>query len=368
MTTPMSHSAAPSGWRFHDLHESSLFGLKSRRRLAELLRRDLPALKSLSALSVQQRYCTRPNTKKGKTRMVQVPRRELKHVHRRLFCLLNRLITPSFVHSGKRGHSYLTNAAAHIKCNALFKIDIKRFFESVLWVHVFSFFKDTMDCSADVAGLLADLCTVERTEVPVNGPTTRDRHLPTGSPISQCLAFWCFAEMFGDIRRLAEARGLTLTLFVDDVVLSGERVSRATQSAVRDIIARRGLVGHKERYYTKNALVTGAIVTPRGLLLPNSRRLDIRMDILRLKTLKKHKSQVAHLRTLVGKLFSAAEMDPKLRAPGKEHSAKLQLLYQQYPRLKPRVRNRCARAWSVPTATHELRTKFETPAAPLACS
>lgn len=145
-------------------------------------------------------------------------------------------------------------------------------------------------------------------------------------------------------------------------------MSRATQSAVREIIARRGLVGHKEHYYTKNALVTGGIVTPRGVLLPNSRRQDIRAHVQRFKALKSAKCQVAHLRKLVGKLFSAAELDPKFRARGKEFSAKLQLLYQRYPKLKPRARNRCSRPSSVPTATQELRTKKETPAAPVACS
>ena len=271
---------------------------------------------------------------------MQVPRAELKHVHRRLFCLLNRLVTPDFLHSGTRGRSYITNAMAHVKASAIFKIDVRKFFESVLWEDVFGFFQRVMNCSSDVAALLADLCTVERREKPENDPQKRDRHLPTGSPISQCLAFWCFARMFEAIGRLAAARGLILTVYVDDITLSGTSVSRRTQDEVRRIIARYGLIGHKERLYRRKGLVTGAVVTPNGLRLPNRRRQQALAGVVRLKRCRTIKSRVVHLRKLIGQLWAAFELDNGFGKQAQEYTTHLEALYRRHPEFRPRSRKR----------------------------
>lgn len=325
---------------YQTITESPLHSVQSRRHLAFLLHHDLPMLRRLAAQPTEERYRIRPNTENGKVRWVQVPRGDLKHVHRRLFCLLNRLATPDFLHSGTRGRSYITNAMAHVKASTIFKIDISKFFESVLWKDVFTFFHRMMNCSPDVAALLADICTVERRERPRNDPRKRDRHLPTGSPISQCLAYWCFSRMFEAIGRLAAARGLTLTVYVDDITLSGALVSPRTQNEVRRIINRCGLIGHKERLYRRKGLVTGAVVTPSGLRLPNRRRQQVLASAMQLRKCSTIKSRVAHLRKLVGQLWSAVELDKGFEKQAGEYTTHLEALYRRYSEFRPRSRKR----------------------------
>lgn len=326
-------------YKYQTIHESSLYEVRSRKHLEFLLRHDLQLLRKLVALPPEERYRIRPNTgSDGKVRWVQVPRGALKHVHRRIYCLLNRLITPNYLHSGKRGCSYVTNAEEHVGARSIFKIDVSRFFENVLWKDVFAFFRHALKCSPDVSALLANLCTVERRERPENDPRKRDRHLPTGSPISQCLAYWCFAKMFDSIAGLAHARNLKLTVYVDDITLSGLKVSRTTQVQVRRIIESHGLVGHKERLYRNRGLVTGTIVTSHGLKLPNSRRQQIMAGIVRLKTCRRLKYRVLHLRKLVGQLWAAVELDRGLRKYADEYTAHLQELYRKHPEYKPRQR------------------------------
>ncbi len=297
-------------------------------------------LKQLASQLPEERYRIRPHTENGKSRWVQVPRSVLKHVHRRIFCLLNQIITPDYLHSGKRGRSYITNAQTHVGAKAVFTIDVSRFFESVLWKDVYNFFCFAMKCAPHVSATLADLCTVERREMPFNDPAKRDRHLPTGSPISQCLAYWCFAPMFDAIFRLAKSRGLAMTVYVDDITISGDKISKATQQDIKEIIARFGLVGHKARLYGSTAFVTGTIVTLLCLRLPNSRRQQVLAGVCRLKQCRQLKYRVAHLRRLVGQLWSAVELDAGLKKQATDYQNHLNTLYQENPQYKPRSRKR----------------------------
>lgn len=319
---------------------SHLFNLQSTETLASFLYQELSALEQLVMLPVADRYLIRPQTQGTKVRWVQVPRAVLKRVHRRIFCILNQIVTPDYLHSGKRGCSYITNATPHIGAKSIFKVDISRFFESVLWKNVYNLFRHQMKCSPHVSGLLADICTVERQGFPVNNPELRDRHLPTGSPISQCLAYWSFARMFDAIAHFADARGLNLTVYVDDITLSSKskKISVATQRAVKSIVERYGLglSPNKARIYGSRAYVTGTIITAVGLRLPNFRRQQILLGVSRLKRVRRLRQRVTYLRKLVGQLWSATELDPKLRRRAEEHQEYLNAIYQKHPECRPR--------------------------------
>lgn len=261
--------------------------------------------------------------------MVQVPRTRLRRIHRRLFCILNQLILPDYVHSGRRERSYVTNAAAHVGSRAIYKVDVRRFFDSVKWEDIYGFFHVTMACSPDVAALLADLCTVEGDDPKDRG----QRHLPTGSPISQPLAYWCFSSMFEAVHRLAGSMGLTATVYVDDIAVSGPQVGVWVQRTIRSIVSRYSLEAHKERYWKhgKFALVTGAVVTCNGLRLPNSRRQEIWRNVRMLKSLAAPRRRIAHLSVLVGQLWAAVQLEPSWEKMAREFTVHLNALKRQFP-------------------------------------
>lgn len=130
------------------------------------------------------------------------------------------------------------------------------------------------------------------------------------------------------------------TVYVDDITLSGSRVSRATQREVRAIIERSGLVGHKERLMGSTSLVTGAIVTSFRLRLPNRRRQQILSGVSHLKTCRRLKYRIMHLRRLVGQLWAAVELDEKFKKQAIEYTAHLHSLYKEHPEYIPRSRRR----------------------------
>src|SRR3546814_18695653 len=93
-----------------------------------------------------------------------------------------------------------------------------------------------MGCRADFAGILGDLCTFEG-------------HLPTGSPLSPILAYYSYHDMWAELAAFCTANGYTLTVYVDDVTISGANVPAADAWHVRPMIHRTRLRYHTLKPY-----------------------------------------------------------------------------------------------------------------------
>jgi hypothetical protein len=83
----------------------------------------------------------------------------------------------TYLHSGVRGRSYLTNAKAHVAGEQVIKTDVCSFYHSTTTRHVFVGLPREFKCSGDVARLIANISTYRG-------------HLPTGSPVSMLLTFY----------------------------------------------------------------------------------------------------------------------------------------------------------------------------------
>ncbi|KMS51787.1 hypothetical protein V473_22935 [Sphingobium cupriresistens LL01] len=128
-----------------------------------------------------------------------------------------------------------------------------------------------MGCRADVAGILGDLCTFEG-------------HLPTGSPLSPILAYYSYHDMWAEIAAFCTAKGYTLTVYVDDVTISGAKVPVADVWHVRRMIHRTGLRYHKLKHYVdRPAEITGVVVRDGKVVVPNRQRLKHRKTRLALQ-------------------------------------------------------------------------------------
>jgi len=99
---------------------------------------------------------------------------------------------------------------------------------------------------------------------------TYDGHLPTGSPLSPILAYFAYYDVWQAVAAYAKAKGLTLTVYIDDVTVSGNKVSARDLWQIKKIIHSSGLRYHKEKHYVDcPAEITGVIVRNEMLSVPN---------------------------------------------------------------------------------------------------
>ena len=209
-------------------------------------------------------YSTRAKeiTRNGKTkvRIIQEPRGSLRDIHIKAQRMLSRIEPPEFLFCPVKRRSYVSNAAQHAGAREIRKLDIKAYFPSTPRHRVFWFFSKIMRCSPDVASILAQLLTA-------------DGYLATGSTVSPILSFFAFYDMWLAIAQIAKEAGCMLTVYMDDITISGERVPDRLIWAIKKQVHCRGLVAHKEQRYTRSVgEVTGVVVKDGKTLVPNRQR------------------------------------------------------------------------------------------------
>lgn len=123
--------------------DSPLYNIKSKHILAKLLHCTLEDLKRLSKDDGNYKEFQEDRENKS-SRKIQQPAHHLDKVHTRIASLLCRMDTPSYLHSGKKNHSNVSNALAHADQDRIgvpmMTTDIKSFFPSTTRKMIFSFF------------------------------------------------------------------------------------------------------------------------------------------------------------------------------------------------------------------------------------
>tara|TARA_R110000822_G_scaffold184513_4_gene323851 strand:- start:244 stop:1209 length:966 start_codon:yes stop_codon:yes gene_type:complete len=286
--------------------QSHLYGIKSPQALANRLGWPLDKLRGLANSGGYRVY----NHKKT-GREIQEPGAALQSLHRQIHKYLSRIKTPDYLHSAVKGKSYLSNAKAHVGDVSLIKIDIAKFYQSVAQHKVMHFFRDVMDCAPDVAGLLANLICFRGV-------------LPTGSSASPIISFYTYKFLFDDLAGLADAYGLTMTCYVDDITMSGELASRQILQEARTMIFRAGLRAHKDRSFSPDGpkIVTGVAVTGRGIGLPFGRWQKIRNQVQELNRCTDDTEKLKIYQQLISRLYEATQIDPRARVSAEYHHAR----------------------------------------------
>lgn len=247
----------------YPLDQSPLYKMTTKRKLAELLRLTPAKLKRLSSLSPLLYKEWDQTNSKGKTRQIEDPARALKEIQSRIAKILSSIAAPSFLHCPVKGRSYISNAAQHIGARHIRNIDISNYFPSTKSRRVYWFFNSVLKCAPDVSGILTAL-------------TTYKGHLPCGSPASPILAYFAHHDMWQDIDRIVSESGCKLSVYMDDVTVSGDDVPERVMFLIRRRIYRAGLQPkkEKERWYRHGVgIVTGVVVRSSGLSAPNSAHL-----------------------------------------------------------------------------------------------
>jgi len=188
-------------------------------------------------------------------RTIDAPGKKLKKLQRKILSsVLYESSLPEYFFGGVKGKDGVLNARYHQGNKYFFLTDMKSFYPSV---------KDT-DVSLvlikegfypEVANLLARLCT-------------RRGSLPQGCPTSSFLASLVVYHSCGDLFQSYMDRGLKVSVYVDDITMSGPTDFK---SDVQDIISEirgRGMKINFEKthYCTKNPKVTGILMKNNGIV------------------------------------------------------------------------------------------------------
>jgi hypothetical protein len=282
----------------YNINQSPLYKLRNKKKLASILK--VPSLQSLKAITcLVKPYTTFNVTIKGKLKSVEVPSRELYPIHARLFNLLTRIESPDYLHSGIKGRSYITNAKAHRGLKKAYTLDVVRFYPSISRRKVAAFFRDTMKCSKDVAAVLSDL-------------STYDDHIPTGSPLSQRLAYLTCKKMFDEVYEVSLGAKVLMTCYVDDLTFSGDNVSRRwIYDTIKRIITKHGFKTHKDRFFgpDRPKEITGVIVDGNKLKVCNRHHKAIYDLILEIPKNDDIETVDKLYDRLIGKLSAAAQIE-----------------------------------------------------------
>lgn len=193
-------------------------------------------------------------------RIIEEPIKELRLIHENIFKQLQRLALPTYVHSGRKAHSYITNACTHAKYRAfVLTTDINKFYKSTNKKHIASFFINKLNIPNNLSHIITNLLTY-------------NDHIPTGSPASQLIAFFGYKQCFDEINRFCLKFGHRMSLYVDDITISSKSpinenivVARLTK-----ILSKYKLSLNDEKtllfdaHFTKK--VTGVLINQKGKL------------------------------------------------------------------------------------------------------
>lgn len=220
-------------------------------------------------------------TNSGKWRHIDNPIDPLKalqtSVYRRM--LMN-VRLPEAVMGGVPGRSVKDNAAVHAGKRTLACLDLASCYPSISHHQVNRVFRCGFGCAPKVANLLTKL-------------TTFERRLPQGAPTSPMMANLVLLPLYEDISVLAQHQGFGFTVWVDDIVLSGEEVQENLGKVVA-LVQRYGFAvsGRKTKvmHQCHPQNVTG-LSTKRGLGVPGPYRQRIRHRIYEIGTSDRYSPQ-----------------------------------------------------------------------------
>ncbi|MBQ4811288.1 RNA-directed DNA polymerase [Pseudoalteromonas luteoviolacea] len=288
----------------YQVKDSPFYKLATKRKLANLLNISVSELLTLTKDAVNYKVFSQSKGY-GKQRVIQKPIGRLEYVHTRIASLLCRVSVPSFVHSGRKGHSHVTNAKQHLGNNRVLTTDIKNFFPSTTEEMVFKLFFHTFKMNGDVAKLLANLCCFSG-------------HVPTGSRVSMPISFWSNSKMFDELSSLSTKHDVVMSLYVDDLTFSGDGINRLFLSTVRKIVQKHGHIMHpdKTKVHTKNSrkVITGVVVQGDTLNITNKQNLMIYRELAQWKVIKNLPFIPKSLESrLLGRLYAMGQIDKKYK-------------------------------------------------------
>lgn len=242
----------------YDFHSSPWTQDLTQRDLATLLGWKKQRLEAL--VRDKERYTKRETKLIGsKMRNLAVPIGKLRSAHERIKSLLNKIKQPEYLFSPRKGRAQRDNAEHHAEQIHFLSLDIKQFYPSTTDEHIFRWAHYIAGLRADVAGLFTKIVAI-------------DGKMPFGSPVSPVLTTLVHRAMFDEIYALCQSEGLKISVWVDDLNISGAFVRGELIEKIRAIIRRRGFHTHKIKFRTASrpVVITGVPIENGRVMAPRS--------------------------------------------------------------------------------------------------
>lgn len=271
----------------YGLQDSPFFRLLSRKRLAEML---CVSPETLATIAIDESlYVRRWKHKKldqwlkaepqgevsNNYRPIDIPDPRLKALQSRVATFLGRIAPPDFLFNPVKGRSYVDNAAHHLGSNAFWLLDVADYFPSCKANNVARFFRRDLECSPDVTAVLVRIATHQGC-------------LPQGSPCSPILAYFSNRPMWDEVAHLVRESGCKISVYADDITISGSIIRKAMIWSVKKIVYRHGLrlkPTKEASLICSPAEITGVIVRDGLTRIPNRKlKMLVELKATRAKT------------------------------------------------------------------------------------
>lgn len=195
----------------------------------------------------------------GKVRNLTLPIGPLRSIHLRLKFHLNKIKQPTYLFSPRKGRGQRDNAAQHVASHQVLKMDIRQFYPRTTQEDIWRWAFYGVGMRNDVAGLFTKLVAI-------------DGRMPFGSPISPVLTSLVHRPMFDAVWQVCERRGLKMSLWVDDLTISGSEICGDVIDEVRSLIRLGGFETHKieKLQVARPTVITGVPITKGRVMAPRS--------------------------------------------------------------------------------------------------
>lgn len=285
----------------------NLYGISTLPELAEIL--DSPVRSLIDATKKGYRsYQVQGKTKK---RLIEEPNIILKLLLKDLKEILLEICNcPKYNMCWIGGNNY-QNAQAHTGQHAFVTTDISSFFTNSRACYVRRFFKDKLKISGEALNMLVQMCTYRG-------------HIPTGAPTSSILAFLSHKDLFDEIAQHMDKKGITFTLYVDDITLSAKHgITGDEIKFIKSVLKRHKLEikPEKTKFYSyKKAMITGFYLAQGGKIsVPDSVGYKV-VSLLREKNLGDMSKK--ELRSLIGLINYCQTADKRSFSATKRNAIK----------------------------------------------
>jgi RNA-directed DNA polymerase len=280
-------------------------------RLADMLKIPRETLVKLS-VQPESNYApfetlgrSRPFQKEPPTKLrpIDNPREQLSLAQKRIYRrLLKPICFPEHILGAVPKRSVRDNALRHLdSATVLVTLDIRQCFPSVTNAHVYSVWRQLLECSTPVASLLTRL-------------TTFRRRLPQGAATSPLLAnlfIWMVDE---PIREQCTELGVTYSTWIDDLAFSGGRAREMIQ-VTASVLGAHGLRLKRDKIKimgsTAIKLLTGTRLGGQQVRAPKEKLSRVRSGIHKLRTgLVAEQDEEKYIRGLVAQLRFIHQLCP----------------------------------------------------------
>ena len=246
----------------------------------------------------------------GSVRTLTVPDPLLKHIQRRIAdVLLSQMPVSPWATAYRPGGGALFNATPHAGQPRILKLDIRHFFDSILYSTVKDRAFPAEKYAEPIRILLAMLCYYHDS-------------LPQGAPTSPVISNLVLRDFDYAVGTWCRRRGITYTRYCDDMTFSGDFEPRDVLEYVEAALRKEGFFLHPGKIVAahrgQRQTVTGLVVNDRPAV-PSAYRRKLRQDLYYCRKfgVKEHLRQTgneteeaAYLRSLLGRVNYVLSVHP----------------------------------------------------------